>query len=224
MEKKIDARGMQCPLPVIETKKAVDAMTESGIIIVTVDNEIAVQNILKLAKQKGLDAESQTISKDEYKVTLQIGEKSNQTDTMQNEQSIQKEQSMKEKRSIEEVSEDNLQNGNGKKTVVVIASNAMGSGDDKLGKTLMKGFLFALLKQDTLPDTILFYNSGAFLVAEGSESLEDLKSLEDEGVEIMTCGACLDYYELKDKVKVGSVSNMYTIAEIMLNAGLIIRP
>jgi selenium metabolism protein YedF len=218
MEKKIDARGMQCPLPVIEAKKAMEAMTEAGIITVVVDNEIAVQNVLKLAKQKGVQAESETISKEEYKVILQIEEQAKQNDN------TQKEQNVAEKSSSLEQHDDKIENDNTKKTVVVITSNAMGSGDDKLGKTLMKGFLFALTKQDTLPDIILFYNSGAFLVAEGSDSIEDLKSLEEDGVEIMTCGACLDYYELKDKVQVGSVTNMYIITEIMLNAGLMIRP
>lgn len=196
MEKRIDARGLQCPLPVIEAKKAIEAMTEGGTITVIVDNEIAVQNVLKLAKQKAIDVEYESVSKEEYVVILNIDRVIKQREKVQEE----------------------------KKKVVIITSNAMGSGDDTLGKTLMKGFIFALLKQDILPDQIIFYNSGAFLVAEGSDSLEDLKSLEAEGVEIMACGACLDYYDLTEKRKVGSVTNMYAITEIMLNAGLIIRP
>ena len=75
-----------------------------------------------------------------------------------------------------------------------------------------------------LPKTMLFYNGGATLTAEGSDSLEDLKSLEAQGVEIMTCGTCLDYYGLKEKLAVGTVTNMYSIVETMANAGKIIRP
>jgi selenium metabolism protein YedF len=220
MEKKIDARGMQCPLPVIEAKKAIDNMTENGWIIITVDNEIAVQNVLKLAKQKEIQAEYDVINKDEYKVILQIKETAKQSTNMQKEQSHYKKNSS----AVLQESNSESDNETKKKTVVTISSNAMGSGDEAFGKTLMKGFLFALLKQDTLPDIILFYNSGAFIVTEGSDSLEDLKCLEDEGVEIMTCGACLDHYEIKDKVQVGSITNMYSIAEVMLNAGLIIKP
>ena len=77
---------------------------------------------------------------------------------------------------------------------------------------------------DELPKTMLFYNGGAKLTTEGSESLEDLKSLEAQGVEIMTCGTCLDYYGLKEKLKVGTVTNMYSIVETMNQAGRIIRP
>lgn len=108
--------------------------------------------------------------------------------------------------------------------VVVVASDRMGSGNDELGKVLIKGFIFAVTQLDELPKAMLFYNGGATLTAEGSDSLEDLKSLEAQGVEILTCGTCLDYYGLKEKLAVGSVTNMYSIVEAMANAGKIIRP
>lgn len=109
-------------------------------------------------------------------------------------------------------------------TVVVVSSDRMGSGNDELGKVLIKGFIFAVTQLDTLPKTMLFYNGGATLTTEGSDSLEDLKSLEAQGVEIMTCGTCLDYYGLKDKLAVGTVTNMYSIVETMAKAGRIVRP
>ena len=109
-------------------------------------------------------------------------------------------------------------------TVVVVSSDRMGEGNDELGKVLMKGFIFAVTQLDTLPKTMLFYNGGATLTAEGSDSLEDLKSLEAQGVEVMTCGTCLDYYGLKEKLQVGTVTNMYSIVETMANAGRIIKP
>ena len=100
----------------------------------------------------------------------------------------------------------------------------MGTGDDELGAVLMKGFIYALSQQDELPKTILFYNSGAKLACEMSPTLEDLMSLEANGVEILTCGTCLNHYGLTEKLKVGGVTNMYVIAEKMTQADLIVQP
>ena len=111
-----------------------------------------------------------------------------------------------------------------KVTVAVISSNVMGNGDDELGKILIKGFIYALSQMETHPDTILFYNGGAKLTTEDSESLEDLKKMEEEGVEILTCGTCLKHYGLMEKLMVGKVTDMYTIAERMTGADKVIRP
>ena len=109
-------------------------------------------------------------------------------------------------------------------TVVVVSSDRMGSGNDELGKVLIKGFIFAVTQLDTLPKTMLFYNGGATLTTEDSDSLEDLKSLEAQGVEILTCGTCLNFYGLPEKLQVGEVTNMYVIAEKMTQADLIVKP
>ena len=87
-----------------------------------------------------------------------------------------------------------------------------------------KDDLFAVTKQDKLPSKILFYNSGAYLTCEDSDSLEDLKTLEAEGVEIYTCGTCLNFYDITDKLAVGSITNMYDIVEMMEKAGKVIKP
>lgn len=120
------------------------------------------------------------------------------------------------------------QAGSGKKdlesTVAVVSSDRMGEGDEELGRILMKSFLFALTQLDCLPETILFYNGGAKLTVEGSEVLEDLKKLEELGTVILTCGTCLDFYGIKDKLAVGTVTNMYSIVEIMQKADRLIRP
>ena len=100
----------------------------------------------------------------------------------------------------------------------------MGEGNEVLGHKLLKAFIFAVTKQDKLPKTMLFYNMGAHMTCEGSEVLEDLKLLESEGVEIMTCGTCLDFYGIKEKLCVGTVTNMYDIAETMEKASKIIKP
>ena len=108
--------------------------------------------------------------------------------------------------------------------MIVISSSKMGEGNDELGTVLMNGFLYAIGQQDTLPKTMLFYNGGATLTCEDSPALEDLKSLEAQGVEILTCGTCLNYYGLSDKLKVGEVTNMYVIAEKMTQASRLVKP
>ena len=109
-------------------------------------------------------------------------------------------------------------------TVVAIASAVMGNGSEELGRTLLKAFVFALTQQDQLPKTVLFYNGGAALTCDGSPMLEDLKALEAQGVEILTCGTCLNFYGLTEKLAVGGVTNMYTIVEKLTQAGNVVKP
>ena len=186
----VNAMGDNCPIPVIKTKKAMQALTGPDTIEVLVDNEIAVQNVTKMASSS-------------FKITIQMeGAPAAETEE-------------------EEVSCAPDNRGN---LVVAIASDRMGSGNDELGKVLIKSFIFAVTQMDTLPKTMLFYNGGATLTTEGSDSLEDLKSLEAQGVEIQTCGTCLDYYGLKEKLAVGTVTNMYSIVETLAGASRIIKP
>lgn len=207
--KMVDARGLACPLPVVNAKKAAEEMKEGGVLTVLVDNEIAVQNLQKFAKQKGFTASGAKKAEKEYEVTIQVtangAEPQNAAEAAASEVSC---------------SPDSRKNG----MVVVLSANVMGTGDEKLGKALMKAFVFAVTKQDVLPETILCYNTGAYLTCEGADTLEDLKSLEAEGVNIFTCGTCLDFYGIKDKLAVGTVTNMYEIVEKMETAGTIVRP
>ena len=106
----------------------------------------------------------------------------------------------------------------------ICTADHMGEGDETLGKILLKGFLFALTQQETLPRTILFYNGGAFVTCEGSASLEDLQKLAEQGVEILTCGTCLNHYGLTEQLRVGGVTNMYVIVEKQMQATKVIRP
>ena len=197
----VNAMGDNCPIPVIKTKKAMQALTGPETIEVLVDNAIAVQNVTKMATASGGQVSSQKITDGEFKITVQM------------EGALSAEE---EEAGCMPDARDN--------TVVVVSSDRMGEGNDELGKVLIKGFIFAVTQLDTLPKTMLFYNGGATLTAEGSDSLEDLKSLEAQGVEIMTCGTCLDYYGLKEKLQVGTVTNMYSIVETMAKAGRIVKP
>jgi len=200
---RIDARGKQCPLPVIEAKEALNAAALSEIVEVTVDNEIAAQNLRKLAEQKKLGYVCEKLGEGNYVVKITASGENNPA-----------------AESGEFV--PNCAVGQGK--VAAITSDTMGYGDDKLGRLLMKGFIFALSKQEEPLGTILLYNGGARLSCEGSESLEDLKSLEERGVRILTCGTCLNFYGLSERLCVGTVTNMYEIADILTKAALVVRP
>lgn len=197
----VNAMGDNCPIPVIKTKKAIAALTGPETIEVLVDNEIAVQNVTKMASGSGGKVTSEKLGDAKFKVTIEM-EGAPAAD------------------EAEAVCIPDARDN----TVVVVSSDRMGSGNDELGKVLIKGFIFAVTQLDTLPKTMLFYNGGATLTTEDSDSLEDLKSLEAQGVEITTCGTCLDYYGLKDKLAVGTVTNMYSIVETMAKAGRIVRP
>ena len=100
----------------------------------------------------------------------------------------------------------------------------MGEPEKELGKILLKGFLFALSKKEDVPKKIIFYNGGARLTCEGSESLDDLRELEKSGAEITTCGTCLKFQNLEDKLKVGGVTNMYEITEALTGPYRVVKP
>jgi selenium metabolism protein YedF len=158
-----------------------------------------------MAKQKGYGFQSEKLGDAEYKATLTVGYGA-------------------EQQNVDDIPEVCAVPGHKKNVVVAINSAKMGVGHDELGGVLIKGFIFALTQMDELPSAILFYNGGATLTTEGSASLEDLKNLEAQGVEILTCGTCLNYYGLSDKLRVGEVTNMYSIVEKLTGADLVVKP
>ena len=204
MERVIDCKGMACPLPVVNAKKATEELKAGDVLTVLVDNEIAVQNLTRFAEHKGFGVSAEKKADEEYAVVMTV--------------------SCAAEEEIREEETACIMDSRKKGMLVVLSANVMGTGDPKLGTSLMKAFVFALTKQDQLPDTILCYNTGAYLTCEGADTLEDLKLLESEGVTILTCGTCLDFYGLKEKLAVGGATNMYDIVERMENAAQIIKP
>lgn len=198
----VNAVGDACPIPVVKTKRALETLEKPDMVEVLVDNETAVQNVTKFAVQAGKKVSSQKLEEHRYQILIDCTEENIKTERPKDREAGQSDS----------------------RTVVVVSSDRMGSGDEELGTVLMKGFLFALTQLPELPGKILFYNGGARLTCKGSESVEDLKAMERQGVEILTCGTCLDYYGLKEKLEVGGVTNMYTIVETMNQAGKIVRP
>ncbi|MBS4534405.1 sulfurtransferase-like selenium metabolism protein YedF [Clostridium sp. D2Q-14] len=193
MKKEIDARGQACPKPVIMTKKALEEI-ENGTVSTIVDNEVAKENVSKLANSMNLKYDVKKSDKENFIITI----------------------------SKEEIEEGNsaltCEPNVFTDTTIVIGSDKMGNGSEELGRILMKGFIYSLTESLPYPSTILLFNSGVNLTIEGSESIEDFKVLEEAGVEILSCGTCLNYYNIADKLKVGGVTNMYTIVEKMKNA------
>ena len=196
----IDAKGQACPMPVVRAKKALAEMGE-GQLEVLVDNKTAMHNLENLGKSLKLATQSEERGEAEFAVMFTKDAADAQT---------------------EDCGCGELVPAGDK--VVVLSSDVMGSGDDELGATLMKAFVFALTQQDELPATILAYNGGVKLTAEGSPVLDDLKKLAEAGVEIMSCGTCLNHYGISDKLAVGEVTNMYVVVEKQLNARVVVRP
>lgn len=195
---KLNAIGEACPLPVIKTKKALVA---HDVVEIKVDNDIATQNLRKLAEQKGYHYASKQLSPKEFVVVI------SKTDDLPQIKSASV--------SIAEADES---------YTVVIDTHIMGRGDDTLGATLIKGFIYALTEQDILPQRVILYNGGVQFAIPTADSFEDLTALAAAGVEIYACGACTDYYHITEQVAVGEITNMYRIVEMMREASRIVKP
>ena len=193
MVKVVDCRGLACPQPVIQTKQALE---ETERITVIVDNPAARENVARFVESQG-----GTVAIDDKKDGIHI--------------------------TIEKSKGGNV----GKKppvtptpgrVVIVIPSDQMGRGEEELGQILIRSFLYTLTEVGDGPDTMIFFNAGVKMTVDGSAVLDDLRTLEKNGVEILVCGTCLDYFGIKDKIAVGQISNMYTITETMLSAGRLV--
>jgi len=185
----IDCKGLNCPLPVVNTKKYFDTI-ENGVATIIVDNEIAKNNVVKFAENANLEVN--VSEKDSlYNITITKGEGQSQ-----------------------ELKIENNFEANEKFTIVV-SGDKLGDGDEALGEALMKSYLFALSEADIIPNNLVFLNSGVKLVVEDSLVLESIDKLKERGVSIYSCGLCLDFYKIKDKVQVGEITNMYAIIEMM---------
>ncbi|MDR3338423.1 MAG: sulfurtransferase-like selenium metabolism protein YedF [Treponema sp.] len=191
----IDVLGKPCPIPVIEAKKALRKKAAGEQVQLLVDNDISRQNLEKMAGGMGCPFSFEKREDGNILVTITAAS------------------------SIPAAAAGD--DGGG--LVAAFSKNTMGTGSDELGAILIKAFIYSLTELDTPPETLLFFNSGVKLTTEGSNAIQDLKKLEERGTIISSCGACLDFYQLKEKLAVGNVTNMYAIASAMGSAGKLIN-
>ncbi len=189
----IDALGKPCPIPVIETKKAIKELgNQPGEIEVLVDNEVALNNIEKLTSGLEIPTQRKKLANDRFTITLFL------TEAVAAEKSVP-------------VSQKAV-------TTYLIGKKHLGEGDPQLGALLMKSYLYSLTELSEAPTELIFFNEGIFLTLQDSPALPDLKTLADKGTRIYVCGTCIDFYEKKDQLAIGEITNMYAISEMQQKA------
>ena len=190
--KTIDCTGKTCPLPVLETKKAIEEGHVDTLAVI-VDNPTSRENVMRFLQSQGFSVSVMEENK-KHRIEATRG---------QSDEEIVKSEN---------------------KLLVFIDGETVGRGSEELGRILMRSFLITLKELNPLPWRIIFINGGVQLAAEESPYLEPLNNLLTLGVEILCCGTCLDYYKLKEKLRVGRVSNMFEIASSFLEATNVIKP
>ena len=198
----VDARGLSCPQPVVLAKQALESNKQVKVIV---DNETALENVKRLGNKLGCDVKVEKKKDKTYEINLKL--KAGATGTKE-----------------EFVPSCSTTPATAGPFVIVFAEDKMGRGNDELGAVLIKAFLHTVAGQAQKPDVMIFYNTGVKLTVQGSDVLDDLKKLESEGVQILVCGTCLNYFGVKDKLAAGIVSNMYDIVETMSSAGRLFTP
>jgi len=158
-----------------------------------VDNKVALENVIRMVKSQGYDLNVEDKGGDYF---IHI---------------------------IKGAQDSNIPLNKPDEIAVLISSNLFGEGSEELGSVLMRSFLYSLTQLEGKVKTIIFMNSAVFLTTEGSEVLDHLKTMEEDGVQLLSCGTCLDYYQLKDRLKVGKVTNMYSATEVLTNADKVIK-
>lgn len=198
----VNATGLACPQPVVLAKEAIE---KNETVKVIVDNDTALENVQRLGAKLGCAVTSEKKNNGTFEILL-----------------ARKAGAPLPAQDIP-VSCETSPASSGP-FVIVCAEDKMGRGNDELGSVLIRAFLDTLCMQKEKPDVIIFYNTGVKLTIQGSEVLDDLKGLESLGVKMLICGTCLNYFDVKDKLGVGVVSNMYDIAETMSKAGRLLYP
>ncbi|WP_297055231.1 sulfurtransferase-like selenium metabolism protein YedF [Thermosulfurimonas sp.] len=197
--REIDCRGLACPQPVLETKEALEGLSEGEVLRVLVDNEAAVQNVSRFVSSQGYPLQ---VKEEAGYFILEVVKKGSG-------------------RPVEGVS---CERPEGIFRVILVDSDRMGEGDEELGRKLLLNFLRTLPQVSPLPQALVFYNRGVFLTVEGSPVLSVLRELEEKGVKIFSCWTCLSHYDLEDKLRVGQASNMYEILSLLMRADRVLRP
>lgn len=202
----VDARGLACPQPVLETKKMLEEGKHS-VFQVLVDNETARENVGRFGRNQGCEVQVEAQDTNEFLLTLRKS-------------GPPADDSAHEELLACPIPEPMP----GKGHVVYIATDTMGSGDDALGIKLMRGFLRTWIDVDPKPWRMIFINAGVRLTTIDEEAADAVGMLEEKGVEILSCGTCLQHFSLEDRLRVGKATNMYEVIESLNLASKVISP
>lgn len=200
-----DTRGQLCPAPIIAAKRTLREASTGETFLILTDNMTSFNNLSRFLKDNNTSFSS---------------EEKDGTWTF----TVKKLTGTVNQAKAEEYCEPDIPHFQKGDYVVVISSDRMGDGDSELGQLLIGNFIKALKDLDKLPDKILFYNKGVTLVTKTSPHINNLRDLEKMGVELMLCGTCVDHYKLREETGAGTISNMFTLADVMASAGKIIKP
>ncbi|HHD63055.1 MAG TPA: sulfurtransferase-like selenium metabolism protein YedF [Desulfobulbaceae bacterium] len=198
----LDCKGLACPQPVIQTKEALESGTTR--LRVIVDNEASRDNVARFVRSRGGEVKIQAIDRGCFQLMIQV----ESTPAQQSFDPADYSCPIPTKNSM----------------VYVISSDSMGRGSDELGWALLQTYLQTIEQVDPLPTKIIFYNAGVKLVTRQSGALDALLALQKRGVEILACGTCLDFFQLKSEIQVGHISNMYDIMAAMSEADKVVSP
>jgi selenium metabolism protein YedF len=194
---KLDFKGLNCPQPVMETKKYLDENPEAATLNVLVDNKAASENVSRFLSTRGFET---TVSGQdrEFQVAATRSGECVECETL-NLQPLEK------------------------STLILITHNTMGTGNLDLGGKLMVNFIKTLPEIKDSLWRLVFVNEGVKLTVDGSETLPILKEIEAGGVSILVCGTCLDYFDLLEQKQVGETTNMLDIITSLQVAGKVIN-
>jgi len=198
----LDVKGMRCPMPLIETKKALKDLGDDETLKIILDNETSVKNVVHFLSDNKVPVKQST---DGGVFELIVNPVAGSLD------------------EVDETAYCVAPANKGNSYVILLAKNRLGEGSDELGEALAGAMINTLKSMDTLPEKIIVMNSGIDFVVNGSLVLKPLKELEKQGVDIIVCGTCLDYFGKMDELAIGRVSNMFDILESMLKADKVIN-
>lgn len=194
----VNAKGLACPQPVVMTKNALSEI-ERGMVVVTVDNEVARENVKRMAESVGCSVSIEDQGDNIYSLHItKIGA---------------------EEVALEPVTEKQLTH---EPLVYLFDSDFIGTNRD-LGKVLVNGFLNAIPSLPKRKSTIILISNGVKLATSGSYVLDTLKQLEQTGFTILICGTCLDFFKIREKVAAGTISNALEIMEALTTAAKVVK-
>jgi len=203
--KTINTKGYLCPKPLIMARDGLKKISEGEKLLIITDNETSFQKLMRFLTDLGTNP---VVNQKEGEFYIEVTKP--------------REPASKSESEIGEYCDVPESEKAGSRYVVVARDSKMGEGDDELGELLIRGYFNALKGMDNLPTHIIMYNSGVKLALNNTDTAAALAELEDKGVSVIICGTCVDYFEIKEKIGAGRISNMYQIANFVANAGHVV--